>query len=168
MWISKDDKFSSEKSDFFDLTVGAVGPQGVKGDKGDKGDTGPQGIPGTPGAKGDTGARGATGPQGVPGLQGVQGPAGPQGGTGSFTTVLSVGSKSSGFSDRSQPANCPAGFSVIGGGCDAVFGSEFTPAFIPPGIFKNTKLNAGTWVCLFSGGSGINMPVATTAICAKN
>jgi hypothetical protein len=40
------------------------------------------------------------------------------------------------------------------------------PRYIPPAILKNTAANATEWTCLFSYGSGINMPVATTAICA--
>lgn len=97
VWLSKDDKFSSEKSDFFDLTVGAVGPQGLqgpKGDKGEQGSAGPQGAtglagadgaagaPGVQGPKGDKGDTGATGPQGPVGANGVSGAQGPTGPTG--------------------------------------------------------------------------------------
>jgi hypothetical protein len=78
VWMSKDDKYKSENSDLFDLTIGAGGAQGPAGPKGDPGIAG---TPGAPGAKGDTGAPGA---KGADGAAGVQGPPGPKGDAGNL------------------------------------------------------------------------------------
>lgn len=115
---------------------------------------GPAGPQGPQGPTGFTGAPGLTGPQGSPGVSGLQ-----------YVTV--TGSVSSGFTNLSLPASCPAGKRVIGGGCDAAFGSVNVPGYTPPGIVKNTILNNSAYVCLFNGGTGLNMSVATTAVCAN-
>jgi hypothetical protein len=76
-----------------------------KGDKGDPGAQGPQGIPGpqgNPGPKGDTGAKG---PQGVPGISGLE--------TVTFNSSVGIASYNTIY------AACPAGKTVISGGCYA-------------------------------------------------
>ncbi len=77
--MTKDDE---DKSNSYDLTLGAVGPQGSQGDVGA---TGPQGIQGDIGATGLQGLQGdigATGPQGLQGNIGMMGPQGLTGNTG--------------------------------------------------------------------------------------
>jgi hypothetical protein len=56
---------------------------------------------------------------------------------------------------------------VIGGGCDELYGASSVGSYIPPAIVKNTPSGSNQYVCLFNGGTGINMPVAATAICAN-
>ena len=100
--VSKDTSgsYSSDKTDYYDFTVGAIGPvgpagaagpAGLKGDAGlagatgpagPKGDTGLTGAAGPAGPKGDAGLAGATGPAGVAGINGAQGIEGPVGATG--------------------------------------------------------------------------------------
>ena len=132
------------------------GPQGLQGPQGPAGAQGPAGLPGAPGPPGPPG------PQGLPGLQGPQGAPGLSG----VQQVLSVGSVANLFTETLVTASCPATQVVIGGGCDALFGLPTVGAYIPPTIVKNTP-SGNTYVCLFNGGSGINMPVAATAICAN-
>lgn len=88
IWLSRDEKFTAENSDFFDFTVGAVGPQGPEGATGPQGPagevgaTGAQGPVGAMGPQGPIGPVGAVGPQGqvgTAGATGAQGPAGSQG-----------------------------------------------------------------------------------------
>lgn len=121
------------------------------------GSAGPAGPPGPQGPQGPAGLRGftgLTGAQGAPGISGLQ-------------LVLVRGTVSSGFSNLSLPATCPGGKRVISGGCDAVFGSVNLTNYTPPAIVKATPADAATYVCLFNGGTGLNMPVATTAVCAN-
>ncbi len=77
--MSKDDE---DKSDNYDLTLGAVGPQGLQGDVGPTGPQGLQGITGATGPQGLQGDTGATGPQGLQGNIGMTGPQGLTGQTG--------------------------------------------------------------------------------------
>lgn len=151
--------------------VGPTGPQGSPGPAGSQGTqglTGPQGIPGlggAPGAQGLPGAQGAPGPVGPPGPQGATGPAGTPGLSG-VNEVLYTTTVSSGFSGQYSTVYCPAGQTVISGGCDAAFGYSTSVPYIPPTIVKATP-SGNSYVCLFSGGSGINMPVAAVAVCAN-
>jgi hypothetical protein len=74
---------------------------------------------------------------------------------------------SSGFSQTLVTAYCAANQTVISGGCDAAFGSVGAPdGYYPPTILKTTP-SGNSYVCLFSGGTGINMPVAAVAVCAN-
>jgi hypothetical protein len=140
-----------------ELVLSSVpGPQGLQGPAGAQG---PAGLPGTPGPQG---APGPPGPQGLPGPQGPQGVPGLSG----VQQVLSVSSVSNLFSQTLVPASCPSFQVVVGGGCDAVFGLPTVGAYVPPTIVKSTP-SGNTYVCLFNGGSGINMPVAAVAICAN-
>jgi|HubBroStandDraft_6_1064221.scaffolds.fasta_scaffold20600_2 hypothetical protein len=151
--------------------VGPTGPQGSPGPAGAQGAqglTGPQGIPGlggAPGAQGSPGAQGAPGPVGPPGPQGAQGPGGTPGLSG-VNEVLVTAVVASGFNAESITAFCPAPQVVISGGCDALFGSAAVGIYVPPTIVKATPSD-NSYVCLFNGGSGINMPVAAVAVCAN-
>lgn len=125
-------------------TPGPQGPQGIQGTQGPAGPQGPQGPGGLPGPQG---------PQGVPGLSGVQ-------------QILGVSFVPNGFEQALVTATCPANQVVIGGGCDSLYGLPQAGGYIPPGINKSTP-NGNSYVCLFNGGGGINMPVAAVAICAN-
>jgi hypothetical protein len=108
---------------------------------------------------------GPPGPQGAPGPSGPQGPAGSPGLSG-VNQQLATGVVTSGFGQTLVTAYCPAGQLVISGGCDAAFGSVASPdGYYPPTIEKATP-SGNSYVCLFSGGTGINMPVAAVAVCA--
>jgi hypothetical protein len=119
----------------------------------------------TPGPQGIQGPAGPPGPQGVPGLQGPQGLAGVPGLSG-VNQVLSLGTVATGFDQTVVTATCPAFQVVIGGGCDALYGIPAVGIYVPPGISKSTP-SGNAYVCLFNGGTGINMSVAATAICAN-
>ncbi|NOT83760.1 MAG: collagen-like protein [Methylococcaceae bacterium] len=180
VWVSKDDKFSRENSDYFDLTVGAGGPQGptgingkdgAPGKDGAAGQQGLQGVPGaqgiigsqgskgdqgSPGAKGDTGAQGAIGPQGPKGDQGSPGAAGISG-----YEVKSVSATIGSVFNNGQAltAVCPSNKKVLGGGCDTQ--TPLTQAInsLP------TPDNRG-WGCRFNTG-GINERITAYAVCAN-
>ncbi len=110
---------------------------------------------------------GPAGPQGPQGLPGAPGPAGPPG-LANVNQQLGTGVVTSGFSQTRVTANCPYTQVVISGGCDAAFGSFGSPdGYYPPTIVKATPADSGSYTCLFSGGTGINMPVAAVAICAN-
>ena len=118
----------------------------------------------------NTGPAGPQGPMGLPGPTGTQGPAGSPGISG-YQIIGATSILPSGFSAKFVNANCPAGLQVIAGGCDAAFGYGYTsnsdtPAYTPPSIIKNTPIGNSSWNCTFGGGTGINMPIAATAICA--
>ncbi|MBL8216085.1 MAG: DNRLRE domain-containing protein [Bryobacterales bacterium] len=115
-----------------------------------KSGAGPAGPQGPVGPRGFNGAPGAPG---APGLSGVQ-------------LVLVRGQVSSGFSNLSLSAACPSGKRVISGGCDALFGFVNVQGYTPPAIVKAVPEGNG-YTCLFSGGTGINMQVATTVVCAN-
>lgn len=150
--------------DVLSVTLPIVGPKGPTGATGPTGPAGPVGP---------RGPEGAAGPQGPRGVQGDQGPAGPQGAPGapglSNIRIVNV----PGVYDRYYPNNhyrldaaCPAGQKVIGGGCDALFGSTGSALYVPPAIVKATPGSETTFVCEFRGGSQSRMPVAAVAICA--
>ncbi len=146
---SKEATYTSHEPELqviLDGPAGPSGPQGKPGPAGSQGVQGPQGVPGP---------QGIPGPQGVPGLSGVQ-------------QVLSTGVVSSGFSETRIDAYCPATQVVIGGGCDAAFGSFGSPnGYYAPTIVKASPSSSNTYTCLFSGGTGVNMPVAAVAVCAN-
>ena len=116
----------------------------------------------TPGPQGIQGPAGPPGPQGIPGVQGRQGAPGLSG----VNQVLALGTVATGFDQTVVTATCPAFQVVIGGGCDALYGLPAVGIYVPPGISKSTP-SGNTYVCLFNGGTGINMSVAATAICAN-
>ena len=137
-------------------TPGPQGPQGIQGiagPAGAQGIQGPQGPAGATGPQGPAGLPGPQGPQGVPGLSGVQ-------------QILGVSFVPNGFEQALVVATCPANQVVVGGGCDSLYGLPQAGGYIPPGINKSTP-SGNSYVCLFNGGGGINMPVAATAICAN-
>ena len=174
---SKESEYTSHEPELevtFSSGTGPQGPQGPAGPQGPQGLTGPQGpqgLTGTPGAQGVTGPQGAQGPIGPPGplgptgLTGATGPAGTPGLSG-VNQVLYTTTVSSGFSGQYATVYCPAGQTVISGGCDAAFGYSTSVPYIPPTIVKATP-SGNSYVCLFSGGGGINMPVAAVAVCAN-
>ncbi len=97
--------------------TGAAGPAGERGAAGPAGETGATGPAGATGAKGDKGDTGATGPQG---------PAGPAGGGSNVSTEIvavkcNLGTANNnpviGSTAECNDAVCPAGATVIGGGC---------------------------------------------------
>ncbi len=141
---------------------GPQGPSGPQGAPGPQGPPGPQGLQGPRGFTGPTGLTGAQGPQGPQGATGVQGPPGISG----YELVLATFIKASAFTVTTINATCPGSKRLIGGGCDALFGSDDS-LYFPPDIKKATPINQRTFVCRFEGGSGINMPVAATALCAN-
>jgi hypothetical protein len=158
-------------------TQGPAGLTGAQGPQGPSGPAGPQGAPGLTGAQGVPGSPGAQGPQGLPGPQGSPGaigPPGPQGAQGPGGTpglsglnqVLLTATVPNAFSSQYTTAYCPAGQTVISGGCDAAFGYSNPVPYVPPTIVKSTP-SGNSYVCLFSGGGGINMPVAAVAVCAN-
>ncbi len=142
--ISFDSKESIYTSHEPELEVVLNGPAGAQG---------PQGLTGPQGPQGPQGVPGATGPAGTPGLSGAE-------------QVLATDTLPNGFSQLSVTATCPAFKVVVGGGCDAVFGSAVVGIYIPPGIVKATPSSVNAYTCLFNGGGGINMPVAAVATCA--
>jgi hypothetical protein len=80
--------------------------------------------------------------------------------------ALATGIIPSGFSAETVTASCQIPQVVIGGGCDALFGAAEPGIYIPPTIMKATP-SGNSYVCLFNGGTGINMPVAAVAVCAN-
>jgi hypothetical protein len=147
---SKESDYTSHEPELEVTFASGTGPQGPAGPQG------AQGLPGTPGAQGPIGPlgpQGVAGPAGTPGLSGVN-------------QVLYTSTVSSGFSGQYTTVYCPAGQTVISGGCDAAFGYSNSVPYIPPTIVKATP-SGNSYVCLFSGGSGINMPVAAVAVCAN-
>jgi Collagen triple helix repeat (20 copies) len=152
-------------------TPGPQGPQGIQGIPGPGGAQGSPGLQGPAGATGPQGPAGTVGPQGAPGPQGpagLPGPQGPQGvpGLSGVQQILGVSFVPNGFEQALVVATCPANQVVVGGGCDSLYGLPQAGGYIPPGINKSTP-SGNSYVCLFNGGGGINMPVAATAICAN-
>lgn len=142
---SKESQLTSHEPELELAFSGATGPQG------------PQGVPGSTGPQG---------PQGPSGLPGPQGPAGSPGLSG-VNQVLATSTVPDGFSQVIVTAYCSIPQQVvISGGCDAVYGSSTVGSYIPPTIVKTTP-SGNSYVCLFNGGSGINMPVAAVAVCAN-
>jgi len=156
--VALDSKENTATSHPMELEIaleGTVGPRGQQGLQGPPGATGPQGP---------QGPRGLIGPAGPTGPQGLQGIPGPAGGLSNVRLVLRTATVPSAVQAVRVIAECPTGQRVLGGGCDALFGQDDIPYF-PPVIVKNLP-GAAHWDCLFAGGTGSNMPVATTAICA--
>lgn len=135
---------------------------GAKGDPGPAGPAGPAGERGPAGAAGEPGPAGPQGPQGPAGPRGLPGPAGATLNA-TIERRIETGVVSSAFVSRLVVADCRRGV-VIAGGCDALFGFATDTGTLPPEIAKNTARGNG-WECLFRGGTGINMPVATTVLC---
>lgn len=154
------------QSDKFDLAVPIIGSPGPAGPKGNTGPAGPPGAPGPQGPQGAQGLQGAPGPAGPQGAQGLPGAPGAPG-LSNVNIVLATGVVSTGFNSLRLNAICAPGQKVVGGGCDALFGSADVGGYYPPTIAKATQADASTYTCLFSGGTGINMSVAATAICAN-
>jgi hypothetical protein len=143
---SKESDYTSHQPELELVMNTQPGPQGPQGPAGPQGPSGPQGLPGP---------AGPAGPQGSPGLSGVN-----------QTVVPAV--VSNGFSAIRTDAVCPAANQVvIGGGCDAEFGTAIVAPYIPPSILKATPSGPNSYTCVFQGGSGLNMSVATTIICAN-
>ena len=156
--------------------IGPAGPAGAVGAAGPRGAAGPAGPIGPAGAPGPSGPIGPVGPAGPVGLMGPMGPIGLMGPTGStgpqgprglsgVEEVLVTGTVASWFDAILLRASCPGTKKLLGGGCDAAYGKEFAPSYSAPTIVKATP-SGGTFHCLFSAGSGINMLVGATAICA--
>lgn len=139
---SKEAEYTSHEPE---LLITLAAPAGVQG---------AQGPPGIPGSQGPQGIPGAQGSQGVPGLAGVH-------------EVLSTLTQANAFTATEVVAACGSQ-TLIAGGCDAEFGYDTNnqPPYIPPGISKSTP-SGNQYVCMFQGGSGINMPVAAVAVCAN-
>ena len=142
---------------------GTLGPAGPQGTAGPQGPAGPQGTPGLQGPAGLPGPAGAPGPSGPPGLQGPQGSPGFSG----YNQVLNPAVLDNGFDQITVVATCPGFQVVVGGGCDALFGSAAVGFTIPPTIYKSTPSGRNTYTCLFQGGTGLNMSVAAVALCAN-
>lgn len=152
-------------------TAGTQGPMGLTGPQGPQGPSGPAGPQGVPGSPGAQGPQGLPGPQGSPGAIGPPGPQGAQGpggtpGLSGVNQVLFTATVADAFSGQYTTVYCPAGQTVISGGCDAAFGYSNSVPYIAPTIVKSTP-SGNSYVCLFSGGGGINMPVAAVAVCAN-
>jgi hypothetical protein len=123
---SKESQFTSHEPELELAFLGATGPQG------------PQGA---------TGSQGPQGPSGPPGLQGPAGPAGTNGVSG-VNQVLTTGTVPNGFSALVLTTYCAVPQQVvIGGGCDAAFGSANVPGYFPPTIFKSTP-SGNSYVCV--------------------
>jgi hypothetical protein len=162
---SKESEYTSHEPELEVTFSGVAGPAGAQGAQGL---TGPQGVPGSPGAQGPQGLpgpQGSAGAIGPPGPQGAQGPGGTPGLSG-VNQVLFTATVADAFSGQYTTVYCPAGQTVISGGCDAAFGYSNSVPYIAPTIVKSTP-SGNSYVCLFSGGSGINMPVAAVAVCAN-
>jgi hypothetical protein len=162
---SKESEYTSHEPELEVTFSGVAGPEGAQGAQGL---TGPQGVPGSPGAQGPQGLpgpQGSAGAIGPPGPQGAQGPGGTPGLSG-VNQVLFTATVADAFSGQYTTVYCPAGQTVISGGCDAAFGYSNSVPYIAPTIVKSTP-SGNSYVCLFSGGSGINMPVAAVAVCAN-
>ena len=142
VFVSTDSKFSSENSDFFDLTVGAVGP------KGDIGATGPAGV------KGDIGAIGPQGAQGIPGPQGNVGATGP---AGTFLGLNETTNYTQVRVNDVEIAYCPTGYMIVGGGASCLGGALAYSA--PEGY--------NAWRAICRSDSGIYFPRSIDAICIK-
>jgi len=162
---SKESEYTSHEPELEVTFASGTGPQGPAGPQGAQGLTGAQGPAGPQGTAGLNGAQGPQGPIGTPGLQGATGPAGTPGLSG-VNQVLYTSTVSDAFSGQYTTVYCPAGQVVISGGCDAAYGYSTSVPYIPPSIIKATP-SGNTYVCLFSGGGGINMPVAAVAVCAN-
>jgi hypothetical protein len=144
---SKESEYTSHEPELEVTFSGVAGPAGAQG---------PQGL---------TGPQGAPGPIGPPGPQGAQGPGGTPGLSG-LNQVLYTTTVADAFSGQYTTVYCPAGQTVISGGCDAAYGYSTSVPYIAPTIVKATP-SGNSYVCLFSGGGGINMPVAAVAVCAN-
>jgi len=169
---SKESIFTSHEPELEVVLNSIPGPQGPQGLQG------PPGPQGAPGLQGPAGAQGPAGPQGTPGLQGpagTPGPAGPLGlqgpqgapGFSGYNQVLNTGVLDNGFDQITVVATCLGSQVVVGGGCDALFGSAAVGFTVPPTIFKSTPSGRNTYTCLFNGGTGLNMSVAAVALCAN-
>jgi hypothetical protein len=162
---SKESEYMSHEPELDVTFSGVAGPAGAQGPQGSTGPQGPQGPAGPQGVPGLTGPQGTPGPSGPPGPQGAQGPGGTPGLSG-VNQVLFTTTVADAFSGQYTTVYCPAGQTVISGGCDAAFGYSTSVPYIPPTIVKSTP-SGNSYVCLFSGGGGINMPVAAVAVCAN-
>ncbi len=138
---------------------GTPGPAGPAGPAGPPGPAGPAGADGAPGADGAQGPAGPAGPQGpagadgAPGADGAQGPAGPAGPQGpagaSGSNVIQQTGTTISFSrgvisDNRGPyvrdINCPANYTVIGGG---IRSSGSDPEDID--LYESGPVDSDTW-----------------------
>ena len=149
---SKESEYTSHEPELLITLAAPAQPRGSRGLRGLRG------IPGSPGPQGSR-----QGPQGIPGSQGPQGVPGLAG----VHQVLSTLTQANAFSVTEVVAACGSR-TLIAGGCDAEFGYDANnqPPYVPPGISKSTP-SGNQYVCMFQGGSGINMPVAAVAVCAN-
>lgn len=135
------------------VTTGLAGPAGAQGTPGAKGDTGAQGAPG---AKGDTGAQGAMGAQGVQGVPGVPcvgcvtraSLAAGAVGLNFIQVESTLQSAAGGVTELSF--GCPAGFTVIGGGCRLASGSA---------SLERTLAFQGSWYCQYEGAGAYSFTI---------
>ena len=175
---SKESIFTSHEPELevvLNSIPGPQGPQGLQGPAGTQGLPGTQGPAGPAGAPGLQGPAGSQGPAGAPGPAGAQGPGGPPGlqgpqgapGFSGYNQVLNTGVLDNGFDQITVVATCTGFQVVVGGGCDALFGSAAIGFTVPPNIYKSTPSGRNTYTCLFEGGTGLNMSVAAVALCAN-
>ncbi len=160
---SKESIFTSHEPELEVVLNSIPGPQGPQGSPGS---AGPQGLPGPQGPAGPQGTPGLQGPAGAPGPAGPPGPQGTPGFSG-YNQVLNPAVLDNGFDQITVVATCPAFQVVVGGGCDALFGSAAIGGTVPPTIYKSTPSGSNTYTCLFEGGTGLNMSVAAVALCAN-
>ena len=85
----------------------------------------------------------------------------------SISPTMNTGTLPNAFEQITVTASCPVGKVLLGGGCDALFSQAAIGGTVPPAIYKATPSNNNTFVCLFTGGTGINMPVAAVATCGQ-
>jgi hypothetical protein len=143
--------------------AGPAGATGPKGDTGSTGATGAQGLQGIQGPKGDKGDTGSTG------LQGVQGPPGvpctgcvtraslASGAVGlNFMQVESTLQQVAGGGVVEANYGCPAGFTLIGGGCRLNQGVASMQRSV---AFQNA------WYCQMSGnGAAYNFTIVAECL----
>lgn len=137
-------------ADAMDLTIGAVGPQG---DIGPEGPVGPRGPIGPEGPTGPQGVQGVPGPSGPTGPRGPEGPQGPEGPVGSLQTQIvtsysnTTGTREGNFTydARNQGhfwrAYCPAGTTVIAGGCRSTTASVW--------LSQSSPTDSNGWLCSY-------------------
>lgn len=149
--------------DQVDVTLGAVGSQGPEGPVGP---AGPVGADGPVGPAGPAGPQGPPGPMGPIGPQGSEGAQGPAGGISGYEIVSLLNSDPLVMGSNSTytfSAFCPAGKSVIGGGC--------TGGGRSVNLFRTMPVGSGGWDCAWHNASGAEFQfdagrIGARAICA--
>ena len=161
------------RTDFWDLTVGAVGPKGDKGDKGDKGEPGTPGIPGTAGPAGKDGVQGAKGDKGDGGEKGDKGEPGQPGADGiSGYETVTISKTVPPIAFTELFADCPSGKRVLGGGWHLHAAGQPTVRLsvvqaskVP--VFASQPYEPRTWrVEGFNANTDVSVTLAVHAICA--